>query len=108
MQVVRPLIGPLCCYLKETNIYIKAYFLDLMTFGRNQSTQASIVGTNLEIEVNNSGMSIPNKDLCGLCEIDYTGQSVQVKGDTIEIDPPREGYQGVSIPVKSILNFYNK
>ena len=75
------------------------------------NVQARIVDANVEIdpdESNDLGLSIPIKDLCRLCDIEYVGQPAQVKGDAVEIDPPRDGYKGVSLPIDAIRNFYKQ
>lgn len=77
----------------------------------NDNTPARIQGLNIEIDSAKSGdlgLTIPIRDLCRLCEIEFVGQSVRIQGDTIEIEPPRVGYSGISVPISKVREFYKQ
>ena len=69
---------------------------------------AEVKGDVLELEANGAGLSIPLNNLCRVLDIKYEGQQARVVGNSVEIDPPRSGDVGASIPIESIFNFYRR
>ncbi len=54
------------------------------------------------------GLSVSIRDLCSLCKIGYARQGARIQGDNIEIDPPRLGGEGASIPIEAVFRFYQR